>query len=616
MFKQLLHYFKPHKKIFFIDMICAVSVAVIDISFPLASRFCMYTLLPKNIYSLFFIIIFSFIFFYILRSCCYYVMTYIGHTFGVRVEADIRADLFYHLQKQDFEFYDSNRTGMLMSRITNDLFDITELTHHGPEDLTIAVLTISGALVCMFAIEWELALLIAFLLPIFILTVMAKRKKMSSASKEVKRKLGSINSTIESAISGVKTSKAFANEGFERERFDRSNERFKTAKSNYYKAMGEFNAGMEFFLCALPCVVIGFGGYLIMKGRMNYIDLITFTLFITTFVTPIRKLSNFAEIFASGMAGFSRFIDLMSVDMIIPEKEDAVRLTEIEGEISIENISFNYGESKHYLGDSSNDLEANEENPAENSSEVDVRDGEKVTKECDGNVLKNVSLHVPAGTSLALVGESGGGKSTLCQLIPRFYDVKNGSIKIDGVNIKDVTKHSLRENIGFLQQDVFIFADTIAENIRYGNPNATKEEIEYAAKRAEIYDVIMQMPNKFDTYVGERGMKLSGGQKQRLAIARIFLRDPKILILDEATSALDTITEKRIQKSFDELMEERTSIVIAHRLSTIRKVDKIAVMERGRVMEYGSHDELIEHGGRYAELYEAQSMDDKDLDKV
>ena len=567
MFKTLFSYFKPHKKIFMADMFCAFMVAAVDLAFPLVSRRAMYDLLPENKYRAFFAVMAIVAIAYLLRAFAQFIMTYWGHTFGVRVEADIRRDLFYHFQELDFEFYDKNRTGNLMNRLTGDLFEITELSHHGPEDVLISTLTIIGSLIFMFWMEWRLALVIAILLPIFILLVIKNRRSMSEASVNVKKRMADINSEIESRLSGVRTSKAFANEEVDRDHFDDSNELFKGAKKEYYRTMGRFMASQEFFMGIMPVAVIAFGGWLIMEGRMNYIDLITFTLFVSTFVTPIRKLSNFAEIFASGTAGLKRFIEIMAVKPVVIEKEDAKPLEVTKGEVKLENVSFSYNDVKE--------------------------------------VLKGIDLDIRPGETVAIVGHSGGGKTTLCQLIPRFYDVTGGRITIDGTDIRNVTKSSIRQNVGIVQQDVFIFADTILENIRYGKPDATYEEVVRAAKRAEIYDDIMAMPDQFETYVGERGTKLSGGQKQRVSIARIFLKDPKILILDEATSALDTITEEHIQESFEELAKGRTTIVIAHRLSTVQDADRIVVVEDGLIVEEGTHEELLAKNGEYAKLYNA-----------
>ena len=442
--------------------------------------------------------------------------------------------------------------------------------HHGPEDLIISILTICGALVCMFRIQWKLALVILILLPVSILVVMRNRRAMAQTSVDNKKRLAQINADIESGISGIRTSKAFANEKVDYERFARSNEAYQRSKSSYYKAMADFNSAQEFFMSITPVAVIAAGGYLIMRGEMNYIDLITFTLFAGSFITPIRKLSQFAEVFTDGMAGLTRFNDLMQVTPDITEKADAKNLAVSEGRIDIEHVSFRYDLGRE--------------------------------------VLDDITLHVKGGESVAIVGQSGGGKTTLCSLIPRFYEVESGSIRIDGTDIRDVTKDSLRRSIGIVQQDVFIFADTIRENIRYGRPDATDREIEEAARRAEILDDILAMPDGFDTYVGERGVRLSGGQKQRISIARIFLKNPKILILDEATSALDTITEQKIQKSFDALSEGRTSLIIAHRLATVQDADRIVLIDGGRIAEEGTHQQLLARGGEYAKLYNTQKL--------
>ncbi|MDD6230318.1 MAG: ABC transporter ATP-binding protein, partial [Lactimicrobium massiliense] len=478
-----------------------------------------------------------------------------------------------HLQTLDFDFYDQNRTGQLMSRLTGDLFSMTELAHHGPEDLIISVLTIVGALIFMFRMQWKLALIILILLPISVLVVMRNRKAMAATSVSNKKRLAEISADIESGISGVRTSKAFANEEVDYDRFDASNKAYSRSKSNYYKAMANFNSSQEFFMSITPVVVIMAGGVLIMKGEMNYVDLITFTLFANSFINPIRKLAQFAEVFTDGVAGLSRFYDLMQVKPDIVEKPDAKDLVVTDGTIDFDHVSFQYNSSRQILSD--------------------------------------ITLHVNSGEKLAIVGQSGGGKTTLCSLIPRFYDVTKGAIRIDGTDIRDVTKHSLRSSIGVVQQDVFIFADTIKENIRYGRPDASDAQIVAAAKMAEIYDDIMEMPDGFDTYVGERGVRLSGGQKQRISIARIFLKNPKILILDEATSALDTITEQKIQASFDKLAVGRTSLVIAHRLATVKDADRIVLIDEGKIAEMGTHQELLAKNGEYARLYNTQKLFEK-----
>ncbi|MBP3673412.1 MAG: ABC transporter ATP-binding protein [Oscillospiraceae bacterium] len=564
-----LSYFKNHKKLFAIDIGCAALIALIDLMFPMITRSALYDMLPGQMYKTFFTVMVIVVACYLLRTFLNYIVCYYGHTFGIRVEADIRADLFKHMQEMSFDFYDQNRTGQLMSRLTSDLFDLTELAHHGPEDLLTSVFTIIGALIVMATIQWRLALIVAVVIPIFIFVVMMMRKSMSNASKAVKQKTGHINTEIESSLSGIRTAKAFANEPVENARFNAANDQFKTSKRNFHKAMGRFNSSMEFFLCSLNVIVIGVGGYYIMKDQMDYVDLITFTLYISSFVTPMRKLSSFSEMFANGFAGLHRFVDIMRTEPTIQDKPDAKALSDVKGEIVVDRVSFAY-------------------------------DG-------DLAVLHDVSLKVQPGETIAIVGPSGGGKSTLCQLIPRFYDVTAGSISIDGLDIRDVTQASIHENIGIVQQDVFLFADTIFENIRYGKPDATMEEVIEAAKRAEIYDDIVAMPEGFDTYVGERGTLLSGGQKQRVAIARIFLKNPPILILDEATSALDSVTEAKIQRAFDNLAVGRTTLIIAHRLSTIRSANRIVSIADGVITECGSHDELLAKGGIYAELYKTQN---------
>lgn len=565
-----LSYFGPHKKLFLMDMSCAFLVAAIDVLFPLVSRYCMYELLPEKIYSTFFLLMAIAAGAFAVRAVLHYIITYLGHTFGIRVEADIRKDLYRHYQELEFDFFDQNRTGKLMNRLTGDLFEITELAHHGPEDLLISFVTIAGALAVMFSVEWRLALVVLIIIPVFIAAVMLCRRAMMDASAQVKRKMADINADIESTISGMKTSKAFDNQQVDYARFDRSNEKFKGSKEEFYKAMGRFNASLEFFICILQVAVIAFGGYLIMDDRLNYIDLLTFTMYITTFVNPVRKLANFAELFISGFAGLRRFVEIMCIEPSVQDAPDAEILEQVQGHICMNHVSFGYKEG------------------------VDV--------------LRNVSLDIAPGECIAVVGHSGGGKSTLCQLIPRFYDVEKGSISIDGKDIRQVTKSSLRSSIGIVQQDVFLFADTILENIRYGRPDASFEEVEEAARRARIYDDICAMPEGFDTYVGERGTLLSGGQKQRISIARIFLKNPSILILDEATSALDSITEEEIRKSFSELSVGRTTIMIAHRLATIKDADRIVLIEDGQIREEGTHQELIALHGEYAELYRTQSL--------
>ena len=563
-----LSYYKPHLHLFLLDMACALGIALIDLAFPYVSRLSMQDLLPQNLFGAFFAVMACLLLAYLLRAGMYYIVTYLGHMMGVLIEADIRRDLFGHMQDLSFSFYDKNRTGQLMSRATNDLFEITELAHHGPEDLFISVITLGGAFCLMLTIQWKLALIVFAVVPVFVLFTIFQRRRMMRASVQVKQNMAGINGQLESSISGMRTAKAFANEEQENRKFQQSNNQFKGAKRGYYKAMATYMAGLEFALPAMNVLTITAGGWFILQGEMDYIDLITFALYISTFLTPVRKLAAFVEQFLNGMAGFKRFVELMRVEPAVQDAPDAVDMDTAKGDILVDDVSFSY------------------------------EDGE--------TVLDHVSIHIPQGETVAVVGPSGGGKSTLCQLIPRFYDVTGGRILVDGIDVRHITQHSLRQNIGIVQQDVFLFAGTIYDNIRYGKPDATQEEIVEAAKRAEIYDDIMAMPDGFQTYVGERGVMLSGGQKQRVSIARIFLKNPPILILDEATSALDSVTEARIQSAFDALAKGRTTLIIAHRLSTIRNAHRIIVVDDNRIVEEGTHEELLQSGGEYAQLYNAQ----------
>ena len=563
-----LSYYKPHMKLFILDMCCALGIALVDLAFPWASRQALNELLPQSLYAAFFTVMGILLAAYALRSVMYFIVTYWGHMMGVRIEADIRRDLFGHMQDLSFSFYDKNRTGQLMSRATNDLFEITELAHHGPEDLFISAITLIGALCMMVAIQWKLALIVFAVVPIFVAFTIVQRRRMMAASVRQKQTMAGINGQLESAISGMRTAKAFASEGQEEEKFRAANEQFKGAKRDYYKAMATYHAGLEFALPAMNVLTVAAGGFFIMRGEMDFVDLVAFTLYISTFLTPVRKLAAFVEQFLNGMAGFKRFVELMRVEPAVKDAPDAREMEAAKGDILVDDVSF------HYDG-----------GPA---------------------VLDHVSIHIPQGETVAVVGPSGGGKSTLCQLIPRFYDVTGGRILVDGQDVREVTQRSLRQNIGIVQQDVFLFAGTILDNIRYGRPDATEAEVIDAAKRAEIYADVMAMPDGFHTYVGERGVMLSGGQKQRVSIARIFLKNPPILILDEATSALDSVTEARIQSAFDELAKGRTTLIIAHRLSTIRSANRIIVVDGNHILEEGAHEELLARGGEYAQLYNAQ----------
>ena len=570
-FKIFISYITGHKDLFAIDMACAIIVSVIDMVFPYISRMSMNRLLPQGLFTTFFAVMGIMILAFIFRAVLYYVITVVGHRMGVLVESDMRRDIFTHMQDLSCSFYDKNRTGVLMSRITSDLFEITELAHHGPENVVICMLTIVGSIVMMFTIEWRLSLVIAVTLPLCLWFTLSQRKRMKDANVEVKKKTAEISAAIESSISGIRTAKAFANEQQESDKFDKANELFRGSTVEYYKTMGLYMSGMEFTISIIQVIVIAVGGLLIMGGTMDYVDLVTFTLYVSAFISPVKRLAQFSEMYMQGSAGFSRFLEIMRTEPGIKDKPDAKEMGPVRGEIDYKDVSFDYGNGIP--------------------------------------VLSHINLHINPGECLAVVGPSGGGKTTLCQLLPRFYDVCGGSVTVDGMDVRDVKQSSLRRNIGIIQQDVFMFAGTIRENIRYGRPDATDEEIIQAAVRAQIHNEIMEMPDGYDSYIGERGVMLSGGQKQRLSIARVFLKNPKILILDEATSALDTVTEQRIQASLDELSQGRTTIIIAHRLSTIKNADVIAVVEGEHIVEMGSHQELMDKDGVYAALCRAQSME-------
>lgn len=568
--KIFFRYIAGQKKLFIIDMICAVLVAVIDLVFPYVSRSAMNTLLPNKLYETFFIVMGIMLFAFVAKGVLYYIITVVGHRMGVLVESDMRRDVFTHMQELSCSFYDKNRTGILMSRITSDLFEVTELAHHGPENILICTLTIIGALAVMFTINWRLTLVLAVLLPVCLAFTLSQRVKMKNANIEVKKKTAQIYAAIESSISGIRTAKAFANEQQEHDKFEQANALFRGSKVEYYRTMGLFMSGMEFTTSVMQLAVIAVGGLFIMRGTIGYIDLVTFTLYVSTFITPVKKLAQFAEIYMQGTAGFSRFLEIMRTKPDIEDSPDAHELKNVRGEIRYANVSFNYGNGVP--------------------------------------VLENINLTINAGESLAVVGPSGGGKTTLCKLLPRFYDVTGGAVLVDGQDVRTLTQESLRRNIGLIEQDVFMFAGTIRENIRYGRPDATDEEIVEAAVYAQIHNEIMELPDGYDTYIGERGVMLSGGQKQRISIARVFLKNPKILILDEATSALDTVTEQRIQAALDKLSVGRTTLIIAHRLSTVATADRIAVVEGEHIVETGTHSELIHKDGEYARLCRAQEI--------
>lgn len=563
--KIFFSYYRPHLKYFVLDMICATLIALIDISFPVVTKYAIDSIIPNQNFKFFAVFCLAIFAIFLLRKLFTWFVNYWGHYFGVLVETDMRRDVFSHLEEQSFSFYDKNRTGKLMSRATTDLFEITELAHHGPEDFLISILTLIGSFILLLQIRMELAVIVFIFIPVTILVTILSRKKLSESSKNVKETTSEINANLESSISGIRVTKVFTNEEYEKKRFENENKKFTEAKKVFYKTMSDFHSNVEFFMNLLSLLVLVLGGFFIMNGKMLISDLVAANLFIQAFSSPIRRLTFLVEQFTTGMAGFKRFLEIMKVDTSIKESQDAKEISFSRGNIKFENVSFSY---------------------------------------TDGiEVLKNINLDIHSGQKFALVGLSGGGKSTICNLLPRFYDITEGKILLDGIDTKLITLKSLRKQIGVVQQDVFLFAGTIKENISYGKIGATDEEIIAAAKKAEIHEDILQMPNGYDTVVGERGIKLSGGQKQRVSIARCFLKNPPILILDEATSALDTATEIKIQHSFDALSKGRTTLIIAHRLSTIQNADCIAVVGEKEILETGTHAELMAKNGAYAKLY-------------
>ena len=547
--KRFARYYRPHLGLFLLDISCATLVAGVDIAFPLLTNYLTKKLFPsietnasQHLVLLFVIMIAAIFLAYVLRAAMLYIVNYWGHMLGVRIEADMRRDIFSHIQTLPFSFYDKTRTGKLLSRATTDLFEISELAHHGPEDLLISALTIIGAFVAMFFIEWRIALAMLLLMPLCLFFVMKTRFSMKSTSKSVKEQMANINAGIESSISGARVAKAFANEKYEIKKFEAGNNAFLHAKVRYYQTMALFNSGTEFFIALFNVIVLTVGGVLIIRRTgFSSLTFITFMLYVSAFTSPLKRFAAFFEQYMMGMAGFTRFLEIMDTESELVDRPDAKELVHAEGRIDLKDVGFSYVPGHP--------------------------------------VLSHIDLTIEPGKTLALVGPSGGGKTTLCHLIMRFYDVNEGSICVDGTDIREFKQESLRRNIGIVQQDVFLFAGSILENIRYGRLDATDEEVVQAAIRAHIHDEIMQFPDQYQSEVGERGVKLSGGQKQRISIARLFLKNPRILILDEATSALDTVTEYDIQKSFDELTVGRTTLIIAHRLSTVRNADEIVVID-------------------------------------
>ncbi len=569
--KRFIKYYKPHKKIFILDMIAAFFVAVIGMGYPIITRYMLNDFIPNKKLNLVIICGISLFLIYLIRMFLRYFIQYYGHIMGVRMQAEMRRDMFRKLERLPYTYYDEHETGSLMSRMTNDLFDISEIAHHGPENIFIAGFTLIGSFIYLAIINYILALIIFACVPLLIIVTSHFRKQMRKAMRESKVAMAKINASLESSISGIRVTKAFTNTQKEEEKFEVSNESFVKARSSAFNAMGKFFASSQFITDVFNIIVLLVGGIFLYNDFIDIADYSSFIISVNMFITPINQLINFVEQFQNGTTGFKRFLEIMD-----EEEENVIEGNEIcpklEGDISFEHVSFQYKSSKK-------------------------------------GILNDISFNIPHGKKVALVGPSGGGKTTICHLIPRFYDINEGTIKLDNKDIRNFTLESLRKQIGIVQQDVFLFGGTIKDNILYGNLDASEEELIDAAKKANIYEYIMSLPNGFDTDIGERGVKLSGGQKQRLSIARIFLKNPSILILDEATSALDNTTELLIQKALDELCKNRTSIVVAHRLSTIRNADKIIVISEGKIKEEGTHEELISQNGAYKLLYNLQFKD-------
>lgn len=567
MLKRFMAYYKPHKLLFFFDMLASLAVAAIAITYPMITRTMLNTYIPDNNIRMVVICGGVLLCVYLLRMGLNYFIQYYGHVMGVKMQAQMRSDMFNHLEKLPYSFFDNHETGKIMSRMTNDLMDISELAHHGPENLLISSISIIASFVYLCTINWWLTLIVFACVPFLILITMLLRKKMRSAFMRSRQSIGEINAALESSITGIRVTKAFNNSEIESEKFEEGNKKFVHARTDAYKAMGQFHSGTSFINDVFNVVVLIAGGFFLSKGFIQVGDYTAFTISVGLFIGPVMTLIGFMEQYQNGVTGFQRFLEIMDAE---PEKDDpnAEEMKVAEGHIEFKNVNYSYSEGEE--------------------------------------VLKNVSLDIKKGEKFALVGPSGGGKTTICHLIPHFYDVKDGQILIDGKDINKITRSSLRSNIGIVQQDVYLFNASIRDNILYGRPGATEEEVIEAAKRANIHNYVMSMPNGYDTVIGERGVKLSGGQKQRLSIARVFLKDPAILILDEATSALDNTTEILIQNSLNELCKGRTTIVVAHRLSTVKNADEIAVVSDGKIIEQGPHDSLIAMNGVYANLYKLQ----------
>ena len=568
MLRSFAHYYKPHWKLFVFDMICALVAAGCDLVYPVVSRNIINTYIPDKNIRLILTWCAALLVIYIIQTVMQYFMQYQGHIVGVRMQADMRRDVFEHLQKLPFSYFDEHKTGVIMSRIVNDLMDISEFAHHGPEDLFISLVTVVGAFIILCTVNVPLTLITFAVLPFLVLFIIKKRSAMTMAFRKNRIEIAEVNASLENSIAGIRVSRAFTGEREEEKKFAENNQRYVTVRERSYRVMAEFFSGTNFLTSLMNVVILAAGGYCVYRGVINVGDMVAYMLFINMFVNPIKKLIQFVEMFQNAITGYVRFQELMNVE---PEQDEkgAIELKDVRGEIVFDDVTFHYDENKE--------------------------------------VLSHISLTFPQGKMVAIVGPSGGGKTTLCHLIPRFYEISGGSILVDGHDIRDVTRSSLRRQIGIVQQDVFLFTGTIFDNIAYGKLGASREEVYEAAKKANIHDYIMSLPEGYDTFVGERGVTLSGGQKQRISIARVFLKNPPILVLDEATSALDNVTENYIQDSLDELCKNRTTIVVAHRLSTIKNADEIIVMDRDGIEERGTHEELLARGnGIYKELYEAQ----------
>ncbi len=568
--KKFIRYYKPYKAVFFIDLFCATVISLVDLAFPQILRTLTKTLFAgsaEKILSALLPIAIALLAAYIIQTLCKYYVTYAGHMMGARMERDMRKELFDHYERLSFSYYDQNNSGQMMSKLVSDLFDISELAHHGPENLFISLIKIIGSFIFLFMINWMLAIPMLILVVFMLIFSYGQNKRMQETFMDNRRKIGDINSSLQDTLSGIRVVQSFANERIEEKKFDKSNEAFLISKDANYRCMGSFMSGNLFFQGLMYMITLVFGGWLIAHGKMAASDLAMYALYIGIFISPIQILVELTEMMQKGFSGFKRFLDVVETKPEIVDAPDARELTNVKGDVCYEDVSFHYSDD-------------------------------------DTPVLSHVSFSIPAGKSIALVGPSGSGKTTICSLLPRFYDVTGGRVIIDGVDVRKLTLESLRGHIGLVQQDVYLFCGSIKDNIAYGKPDATMDEIMDAAKKANIHDFIMELPDGYDTFVGERGTRLSGGQKQRISIARVFLKNPPILVLDEATSALDNESERYIQKSLEELAKDRTTITIAHRLSTIRNADEILVVADNGIAERGTHEELLAQGGIYAHYYE------------